>query len=426
MIDPHAPLPFVATVASDARPARRMTWDSREVDHETAFVALAGERMHGNQFVERALEAGAPFVLTSLDVPRAVRVADAAEALWAWAREARKAAPVVIGITGSAGKTTTKAYVTAALDGLAMPVFNTPPAIACFLLEHSGAGRPLVVEMGIDRLGEMNELMSLVLPDVGVVTSVGAAHLQQLGDIETVAREKGHILSAGWGLVGAQAASFYANSHPDVQSYGFGEVMHAGRSLRHDESGARFEWGGREYFLPLMARVQAEAAVLGLVLAERYNRLEGVRERLAGVKVPSGRFEVITGAWTVINDTYNASPLAAKASLDAMQGFSGRRISVLGRMLELGETERQLHAEVGEYAREHAHLTYGVGEFAAELGEFAFSTVPELIEALKAEVRAGDVLLVKASRGLSLTPTERLQWGVGLEVVVEALRPPQP
>ncbi|MDL2343382.1 UDP-N-acetylmuramoyl-tripeptide--D-alanyl-D-alanine ligase [Deinococcus sp. MIMF12] len=419
MLDPHGPLPFSAAVHPAARPATRLTWDSREASPEVAFVALPGETMHGNRFVEAALAAGAPFVLTDLDVERAVRVPDAREALFAWARAERAHTPLVVGITGSVGKTTAKSYAAAALDAAYMPVYNTLPAIACFLIEHGQARKPLVVEMGIDRPGEMAELVDLVQPDVGVVTSIGAAHLEQLGSLEGVAREKGVLLQGRRGLVGEQAAGWY----PRTPTYGFGEgVTHAGEGLDVTPEGARFSFRGVPVSLPLASRVQAEAAVLGLALAaEAGVPLQDAVTRLAGVQVPGGRFRVHPGRYTVIDDAYNASPLAVTAALDALAAFPGRRISVLGRMLELGGAERELHAEVGAHARMRADLTYGVGAFAAELGDRAHTSVPELLADLLPEVRDGDVILVKASRGISWTPSRRAQEGVGLDVVVGAL-----
>jgi UDP-N-acetylmuramoyl-tripeptide--D-alanyl-D-alanine ligase len=423
MLDPHA-LPFPAAVHPEARPARRLTWDSREASPEVAFVALPGEAMHGNRFVQSALDAGAPFVLTDLDVPRAVRVPDAQAALFGWARHERAKNPLVVGITGTAGKTTAKSYVAAALEAAYLPVFNTQPAIACFLIEHSlteqsltehGAGtRPLVV----DRLGEMAELVDLVRPSVGIVTSIGAAHLDGLGSVENIAREKGLILAAPDSLVGLQAGPYY----PGVPTYGFGAATFAGENLCLDESGASFSFRGVPVSLPFASRVQAEAAVLALALAERAGlNLAAAAGRLSRVEVPGGRYRVLPGVVTVIDDAYNASPLSVGAALDALAGYRGRKISVLGRMLELGDTERELHAGVGEYARQKADLTYGVGQFAAELGERAFRTVPELLAALLPELKRGDVVLVKASRGISWAPERRLQEGVGLDSVVAAL-----
>ncbi len=417
MLDPHA-LPFPATVHPEARPARRLTWDSREASSEVAFVALPGEAMHGNRFVKAALDAGAPFVITDLDVPRAVRVPDAQAALFAWAHAERAKNALVVGITGTAGKTTAKSYAAAALEAAYLPVFNTQPAIACFLIEHGAGTQPLVVEMGIDRLGEMTELVDLVRPDVGVVTSIGAAHLDGLGSVENIVREKGEILSAAFSLVGTQASPFY----PGAATYGFEGASFAGENLCLDEAGATFSFRGIRVQLPRASRVQAEAAVLGLALAERAGlNLKDAAARLAAVEVPGGRYRVLPGAITLIDDAYNASPLSVGVALDALAQFPGRKIAVLGRMLELGETEAELHAGVGAEARRKADLTYGVGKFAGLLGEHAFQTVPELLAALLPELKRGDVVLVKASRGISYTPGKRLQEGVGLDTVVAAL-----
>lgn len=429
MLDPHAGLPFTATVHPQVGVAQRLTWDSRDAGPEVAFVALPGEKMHGNQFVEQALAAGAPFVLTDLDVPHAVRVPDAQEALFAWARHERQKSPLVVGITGSAGKTTAKNYVAAALNAHFMPVFNTMPAIACFLIEFGGSDRPLVVEMGIDRLGEMAELMALVQPDLGVVTSIGPAHLEQLGSVAQIAREKGGILNARrGGYVSIQARPYFpANDFPGVKTYGFEGADCQGQHLVLSPKGAAFTYPDAEnkpvsVHLPLASRVQAEAAVLGLALAEWAGvPLHAAAERMAEVSVPGGRYRVLPGRFTIIDDSYNASPIAVRAALEALHSLPGRRISVLGRMLELGPTERELHAEVGAYARAQADLTYGVGEFAAELGDRAFRTVPELTAALLEAVGDGDTILVKASRGISWTPEKRAQEGVGLDVVVSAL-----
>ncbi len=421
MLDPHA-VPVAATVHPEARPALRLTWDSRQAGPDVAFVALPGEAMHGNLFVEQALAAGAPFVLTDLDVPRALRVPDAQAVLFAWAHAERAKNALVVGVTGTAGKTTAKSYAAAALQAAYLPVFNTQPAIACFLVEHGAGEQPLVVEMGIDRLGEMAELMDLVRPDVGVITSIGAAHLEGLGSVENIVREKGLMLGAGRRLVGTQAGPYY----PGAPTYGFGEATFAGENLQLGETGAAFSFRGVPVHLPRASRVQAEAAVLALTLAADAGLdVTAAAARLAAVKVPGGRYRVLPGAVTVIDDAYNASPLSVKVALDALAAVApasgGRRISVLGRMLELGDTERVLHAEVGEYAAERADLTYGVGEFAAELGEHAFQTVPELLAALLPELKRGDVVLVKASRGISWTPERRLQEGVGLDSVVAAL-----
>ena len=174
--------------------------------------------------------------------------------------------------------------------------------------------------------------------------------------------------------------------------------------------------------LPHAAQVQAEAAVLGLYLAETHGvPLGRAVQRVEQVKVPNGRYQIHSGRYTVIDDAYNASPLAVQAALSALKNFRGRRISVLGTMLELGPSTPELHVEVGRSACESADLCFGVGPYAASLGQRAYRTVPELTAALKEEVQTGDVILVKASRGISLTPEQRAQEGVGLDTVVSEL-----
>ncbi|PYE56281.1 UDP-N-acetylmuramoyl-tripeptide--D-alanyl-D-alanine ligase [Deinococcus yavapaiensis] len=407
MIDPN----IFSTAHPDARPAQRITWDSRLVDEATAFAALAGERMHGNAFISQALDRGAPFILSNLDVERGVKVDDATTALRQWARATRDRLGVpVVGVTGSVGKTTAKTFAAAGLGGVTTPGnLNTLNAIACFLLEHGESREPLVMEMGIDRVGEMRELVDLVAPSVGVVTVIGESHLEAFGSRAVIAREKGVILEAPGKLVGEAAA---AEWYPGVPSYGFGQAASfRGEALQVSPSGATFSFRGVDVQVPNGRRPEAEAALLGMILAEMHQLdLSAAATRIGRANVPGGRNRVLPGAFTIIDDAYNAAPTSMRAALDALAVREGRRIAVLGDALELGPTAPKLHREVGEYARSKAHLTFGVGEFGALLAERSFDSREALIEALLAEVRAGDVVLVKASRG------------VGLDVVVEALK----
>ena len=207
-----------------------------------------------------------------------------------------------------------------------------------------------------------------------------------------------------------------------METYGFEGAAYGGERLQVNAQGASFTFQGQPVSLPRAARAQAEAAVLGLTLAQRARlNLEEAAERLSSVSVPGGRYRVLPGRFTIIDDTYNASPLSMKAALDALSAYPGRKVSVLGRMLELGENEQAMHADVGEYARQKADVTYGVGQFAALLGERAYASVPEVLEALRADLRGGDVVLLKASRGIAWTPERRGQEGVGLDSLVRAL-----
>ena len=408
MIDPHTLTH--AQIHPHARAAQSITWDSRLVDEHTAFVALQGETAHGNDFVHGALERGAPFVLSTLELERGVQVSDARAALRSWARSQRDTHPsVVVGITGSAGKTTAKEYVGAALGAyFTSGNLNTLDAIACFLLEHAGCTEPLVVEMGIDRIGEMAQLMALVAPDIGVITAIGEAHLEFFGTLETIAREKGGILSAPLlGVVNARASHYF----PGVPTYGLERA-----TFVPEENSLDLRYRGMWLELPSSSPVVREAAVLGMALAEQLRFPLGIAALcIARVEVPGGRWRVLErGGIRLIDDTYNANPISVRAALEGLSEYSGRKIVVLGDMLELGPHSRTLHHETGKVALGVADKVFSLGEFREELSTNPFQDAQELIQALLEDLKPGDTVLFKASRGVRLEDV--------LEAVLEGLR----
>jgi len=400
MIDPNSltQTQISAQIHPGARAAQAITWDSRKVNEHTAFVALQGEVAHGNDYVQQALEQGAPFVLSTLELERGVQVPDARAALRAWARFQRDTHPsAVVGITGSAGKTTAKEYVGAALGAhFTSGNLNTLDAIACFLLEYVGSEKPLVVELGIDRIGEMAELMALVAPDIGVITAIGEAHLEFFGTLETIAREKGGILSAPLlGVVNARAANYF----PGVPTYGLERATFyaAGTWPNLNYLGVRLE-------LPSSSPVVQEAAVLGLALAEQLRvPLEAAAARIAKVEVPGGRWKTLEqGGIRFIDDTYNANPVSVRAALEGLQNFAGRKIAVLGDMLELGPDALRLHQEMGALASSVADVVFSLGEFREALSSNPHPEAQTLLVALLEQLRVGDTVLFKASRGVRL------------------------
>ena len=176
--------------------ARGVRFHSDRVRPGDAFVAMAGARAHGERFADDALARGAAFVISDRPRPGAVLVDDAGAALLDLGRAARAARRGrVIGVTGSVGKTTAKALLAAALDAAASPGnLNTPHALATVLVDAwlaDDLDRPLVLELGIDHVGEMARLIELVRPTDGLLTAIAPAHLEGLGDLATVAREKG-------------------------------------------------------------------------------------------------------------------------------------------------------------------------------------------------------------------------------------------
>ena len=401
---------FGVKIQPDARAAKAITWDSRKVDEQTAFAALSGESEHGNKYVETALEAGAPFVLTDLDVPRAVRVSDATAALRAWARTWRlESKATIIGVTGSAGKTTARSYIAAALN-CQSNYYNTLNAIACYQLSSVTPDTTHVLELGIDRIGEMDELVALTVPDVGVITSVGAAHLEFFGSLEQIAFEKGRILEGRTGLVAASCAGLY----PGVASYGFQTgVTHHGSDLKLEETRVSFRFHNLPVSIPNPSEKVAEAALGALVLADQMKlELESAIARVEHVEVPGARMRIEQGQnYKLIDDSYNANPLSVNASLDTLERQHGRKVVILGDMRELGETSPELHTQIGARAGKVAALVIGVGEFAEVIADAArgsgarSSFYPNSgVAALEIEqhLKTGDTVLVKGSLSVNM------------------------
>ena len=422
-LDPRAWSFGALEIAADARLARAITWDSRFVNAETAFVALPGEQMHGNRFVNMALEAGAPFVLTNLNVSRAVRVNDAAIALRTWARAWRETTQArIVGVTGSAGKTTLKEFLAVTLEAGKTPGnLNTLNGLACHMLsviQPAGVGQQThVLEMGIDRIGEMAQLVQLVRPDLGMISSIGPAHLEFLGSVEGVAFEKGHILEGNPGLVAESTGKYY----PGIATYGFGfQATHRGLNLELTDSSSTFQFAGHTVFVSSPSAKVAEAALGALAVAQEFGlNLEAAIERIKKVEVPGGRMRFERGKVNLIDDAYNANPLSLRAALEVLERQPGRKIAVIGDMRELGEHSRRYHLEIGKRAGEVAQIVIAVGREAETLASAAresgakanaFATALEAVPVVEAILERGDVVLVKGS------------LSVGMNVISEAVR----
>ena len=418
MIDPKT-FDFGQTISSEAGVAQRITFMTSECDQHTAFAALQGATRHGNDFIETALEAGAPFILTNLDVPKAVRVTDATAALRRWARLHRDATSAeLIGITGSAGKTTAKSLVSSGLDVPCTPGnLNTLNYLACYLLSNVAVNSTHVIEMGIDTIGEMDELMRLVAPSIGIITAVGAAHVEFFGSVEVIEFEKGRILQAPHGMVAGSTAHRY----PNTPSYGFLEsCTHRATNLVATAETVSFSYHGQEIRLETPSVQVAESAVLALALSERYGiPLETAKQRLETSQIPGGRMNIQRGKITLINDAYNANPLSVAASLETLARLSGRKVAILGHMRELGANSRQYHSQIGELAGKLANLVIAVGEHGDALAQAAldngadavwYSSTDDAKARFLPDIKDGDVVLVKGSRF------------VRLEALVEVLR----
>lgn len=414
------------------------TLDSRAIETGMLFVPLPGTRTDGHAFLDEAFERGAGAALCAravhpriADLPLGplVIVEDVTAALQRLASKLRELwQGWLIAVTGSAGKTTTKELVAAAL-ATAGPVLKTegnlnnhwgvPLTLLRLAPEHQAA----VVEMGMNHAGEIAALASIAHPDACVLTNAGSAHLENLGSLEEIAREKAslaHALRRGApAFVGADSPRLLdavKGASAEIVTYGLARDAQVRPEQLEDlgEEGTRMVVQG---FPPLHLRLvglhQAANALAALAVA-RHKKLDpgAVVAALEASKPLQGRMNVqhVAGA-TLLVDHYNANPDSMRAALETLAHWprARRRIAVLGDMKELGRTAPALHREVGESVRDAelwvvgAHASdYEEGGRAAGVEVRAFPDKPALAAALREQLAPGVVVLVKASRGAAL------------------------
>lgn len=415
--------------------------DSRTIRAGELFFAIVGKHQDGHRFVKEALGRGASCVVVSASVPvgpevGVIRVSDTTVALQELAGAVRRQAGLkVVAITGSMGKTTTKEATAAALsarfsvlksEGNLNNLYGLPLSLLRYAGEEAAA-----LELGMSAPGEIRRLASIALPDVGVLTNVAEVHREFFPSLEAIAEAKGELFSelpstgvavvnADDPLVMSQARRFVGRTIP----FGLGVSAELrADAIERTPRGMRFsarDAGGQAFVECVLVghhNVYNLLAALGAARALGLS-LEEASRPLAALRPASHRGERIRfrEGFLVIDETYNANPKAVEAALDALQSEPAeRRIAVLGDMREVGSRAEVLHRESGRKAAESGVLLLiGVGplgKFIVEGGRAAgmaesqlrHADAPELAGALLAEeVRAGDVILLKASRGVAL------------------------
>lgn len=426
--------------------------DSRTVAPGELFFAIKGEHFDGHDFVGAAIAAGAIAAVVSRDKLAESRiragshpllvVPDTLKALQQLAAAVRRdwgrtPGKRVIGITGSAGKTTTKEAVANVLS-VKYPVLKSQGNL------NNGFGLPLqllrleprheaaVIEMGMSNAGEITMLAHIAAPDWGVVTNVGSAHAQNFHDgVAGIARAKYELVSA----LPQNGVAFLNCDDPYVSQFGrdfHGKVVYFGRGPCADPRAVSIVPQGAEG-QAIDVRAREQHAILRLQLLGEHNvanalaaiavgleagiPLETCCEALTELQPESKRGEIVeVGGATAINDSYNSNPEALKAMIGTLAampvGPAGRRILVAGAMLELGSMSSALHAACGRAAAEaNIDVVAGVSGEAKALTTAAgnlgvetvfFETPEEAGEWLRRSARAGDVVLLKASRGVRL------------------------
>jgi UDP-N-acetylmuramoyl-tripeptide--D-alanyl-D-alanine ligase len=416
--------------------------DSRETKEGACFFAIRGERLDGHRFLEQALSQSAGAVVSAIPetIPEnkgLIRVEDTTEALQRLAASIRNRYDfLLIGITGSAGKTTTKEMI-ATLIATERATFrswgnfnNQIGAPLC--MDNMPDGAEVVVsEMGMNHKGEIAEIAGLLRPHVGVYTNIAPVHIEFFGTIEKIAEAKRELLENV--VPGGTIVINNDNEYVVRISEGFeGRKITYGinaeadyRAVKIEERGlfgTRFrvaaEGDERELELVLPGRHNLENLLAAIATARGIGiSWEGIESGVAQVKPAYHRGVLVPfrGA-TVYDDTYNSNPYALARALELMAqaDVNGRRIAVIGDMLELGEQETKFHREAGRGIPRKIDLIAAVGKRAPFVLEGArdagfadgtlhhFENAEEAGEFLKEEIREGDLVLIKGSRGVGL------------------------
>ncbi|HET9435926.1 MAG TPA: UDP-N-acetylmuramoyl-tripeptide--D-alanyl-D-alanine ligase [Candidatus Limnocylindrales bacterium] len=444
---------------TSSRPVRGAAVDSRLVEPGQLFVALSGERTDGHGFIEDAARAGAAAVLVSaapspdaleaLGDLTVVLVPDTLRGLHAIAAGWRtRFDPLVVGVTGSIAKTSTKEAVATILAS-DRPTLksegnqNNEVGLPLTLLRLGPEDEAAVLEMGMYVGGEIRDLARIGRPHIGVVTAVLGVHLSRIGSLDAIEDAKAELVEAlpadGVAVLNADDARvrrMAARTPARSMTYGFAadadvgaaDVASAGLdgmrfTLRLPSSDAGAPARQFPARIPALGRLSVHNALAAAAVGTAAGMLPDgiVRGLAAGWSAPH-RGEVLrAGPITIVDDAYNASPTSVAAALELLAGLPGRRVAVLGEMLELGEGTDAGHRDVGRVAAGTCALLCVVGAGAMGIADGALEAgMPpdrivrvadreEAADRLGELLRPGDVVLVKASRGIEL------------EVLVDAL-----
>ena len=422
--------------------------DTRSLKPGALFIAIKGEHFDGHRFLDEAAASGAVAAMVQ-DEPATVPagltvivVDDTRKAMGRLATYVRSTLRArVIAVAGSNGKTGTKHLVDAALcrsmlGSISPHSFNNDIGVPITIFAAQESHDYLVLEIGTNHPGEIIHLATMARPDIAVITNCSAEHLEFLGNLDGVRAENACIMHGlgpdGTLIVNGDDAALVAaviGYRGEIIRFGFDPSNDVfATDVECDESGVRFKLDGHlPVSIPLLGHHNAANALAAIAVARRLRlSYEPILAGLATAKKPDMRLQLsdVNGV-TLLNDAYNANPASMKAALETLQTLptKGRRIAVVGDMKELGESSDQLHEEMGAFAAKSGIDTLVcVGKQAALIAGVArrvgmaqdrvqiFPDAQSAAAAFPAGLDIGDVVLLKASRGMHL------------EVVAEAIK----
>lgn len=421
-----------------------VAFDSRNLKKGDLFVPLQGAR-DGHEFVNTAFENGASATLWAADhdfkdddQPRIV-VDDPLKALQELGKYyLHKINPLVVAVSGSNGKTTTKDMIASILSTQMNVIkthanFNNSIGVPVTLLNMESNTEAVVVEMGMSHFGELDELSKLVTPDIAVLTMIGEAHIEFFGTRDRIADAKMEITH---GL--REDGTFVYNGDEPLLRERVKDLKQVqktfGRQLNNDiyatsvdqsDHDIQFKvnlWPEEEFTIPMIGEYNVNNAMAAMLVGKLLHVTPNhIKSGLANVSLTENRAEWIKGSQgeKILSDVYNSNPTAVKEVLTTLNELpeTGRRIIVLGDMLELGDASEKLHAGLAEdIDHDHFQKVFLVGSEmkaldkqlladgypADDLAHFAADDQATLIEQLQKTIQADDIVLLKGSHGIHL------------------------
>lgn len=412
-----------------------VTIDSREAMEGGLFIATVGERVDGHDYIQDTVEAGVAAVVCEKEplVPCSyILVKDSLKALLQMAAYYREQLDVkVIGITGSVGKTTTKECIAAVLSKRYQVCKtrgnqNNVVGLPLTILRIGEQDEIAVLEMGINQFGEMTKMAKTAVPDICVMTNIGQCHLEFLGNLEGVLKEKSEMLSH-MKVDGTLVSNGDDRLLTTIHTPRAKKQIHFGMQQENDVYATNIKDQGLlgttctvvtkektfDISIPLPGQHMIYNALAAVAVGELLSlTAQEMIDGIKGVAAVGGRSNIITTKnYTIIDDCYNANPVSMMVAIDMLSSEKTRKVAILGDMGELGAEARKLHQSVGAYAGgKGLDVIICIGDFANELTKGAKSTMTdqtkiyeftdkdEAMQRMQSLLEVKDTILVKASR----------------------------
>lgn len=386
---------------------RGVSINSKTTEPGDLFFALKGERTDGHKFVIEALSKGACAAVVEQvqNSPHQLCVKNTLVSLGElglWYRSSYR--PKTIAITGTNGKTTVKNVIAHLLSAeykihYTRKNYNSLIGLPLTLFDLNGEEDYLIVEMGTSNPGEIGRLCEIAKPDIGVITNVGAGHLEGLRSIEGVREEKLSLIRAlpvdGYSFIGEGVDEIRRDRSLTIS-------IDMAQDIKLSEQGSFFTYRNKRFHTPLLGMSNVYNCLVGLCVSDYLGGTpENQLSALGSIPIEPGRLEPIRrGSYLIINDTYNANPVSMKAAIDFITSLSRRTICILGDMLELGKKSKELHEEIGRYVGDRCDMVLTFGRHARYYRGKHFTDQVKLLSYLFHHLEGDEVILSKASRGM--------------------------